>query len=44
MIGCSHSIVNNEIGLKSSIEDIGNCVISRINAYRNRQTNPMLMV
>ena len=44
MIGSSHSIVSNKIGLKSIVMDIGILVISSVNAQRNRQADPILMV
>ena len=44
MIGFSHSMVSNEIGLKLSVMDMGNLVISGMNAQGNRQAEPMLMV
>ena len=44
MIGSSHSMVRGRIGLKSSIMDMGNWVISGENAQENRQADPMLMV
>ena len=44
MIGSNHSIVKRKIGLKSSIMDVGNWVISSVNEQGNRQVNPMLVV
>ena len=44
LIGSSHSMVSNEIVLKSSVIDVGNWVISSMNAQGNRQADPMLMV
>ena len=44
MIGSSHSMVRRKIGLKSSVMDVGNWVISGVNAQGNRQVDPMLMV
>ena len=44
MIHSSYSMVSNEIGLKSSVRDMGNWVISGINASRNRQVATMLIV
>ena len=44
MMGSNHSMVNEEIGLKSSVMDVGNWVISNMNAQKNKQANPMLMV
>ena len=44
MIGSSHSVVRDKIGLKSSVMDVGNWVISGENAQENRQADPMLMV
>ena len=44
IIGSSHSMVSNKIGLKSSIMDVGNLVASSMNAQGNRQTDPMLML
>ena len=43
MIGSSHSMVSDEIGLKSSIMNLGNWVIFGMNAQENRQVDPMLM-
>ena len=43
IIASSHSIVSNEIGLKSSIIDVGNWVISGMNTQGNKQLVPMLM-
>ena len=36
MIGSSHSMVRDEISLKSSAIVVGNWVISSLNAHRNR--------
>ena len=44
IIGSSHSMVGNEIGLKSSVIDVENLVISGVNAHGNRQADPMLLV
>ena len=44
MIGSNHSMVRRKIGLKSSIMDVGNWVISSVNAQGNRQVDPMLIV
>ena len=44
MIGSSHSMVSNGIGLKSSVMDVGNLVTSSINVQGNRQADPMLVV
>ena len=44
MIGSNHSMVRRKIGLKSSVMDVGNWVISGMNAQGNRQVDPMLMV
>ena len=44
MIDSSHSMVRKKIALKSSIMDVGNWVISCVNAHGNRQADPMLMV
>ena len=44
MIGSYHSIVRRKIGLKSSVMDVGNWVISGVNAQGNRQVDPMLIV
>ena len=44
MIGSSYSMVSRKIGLKSSVMDVGNWVISSMNAQGNRQVDPMLMV
>ena len=40
----SHSMVRRKIGLKSSVMDMGNWVISSVNAQGNRQVDPMLML
>ena len=44
MIGSSHIVVRGGIGLKSSVMNVGNWVISGKNAPKNRQADPMLMV
>ena len=44
MIDFSYSMVGNEIGLKSSIIDVGNWLISGVNSQGNRKVDPMLMV
>ena len=44
IIGFSHSVVRGKIGLKSNVMDVGNWVISGVNAQGNRQADPMLMV
>ena len=44
MIGSSQSVVKGRIGLKSNVMDVGNWVISGLNAQGNRQADPMLMV
>ena len=44
MIGSSYSVVSNKIGLKSSVMDVGNWVISGKNAQRNRQADLTLIV
>ena len=44
MIGSSYSVVRGRIGLKSSVMDVGNWVISGMNTQGNRQVDPMLMV
>ena len=44
MIGSSHSMVRGRIGLKSSVMDVGNWVISGMNAQGNRQADPIFMV
>ena len=44
MIGSSYSMVRENVGLKSSVVDVGNFVISGMNAQRNRQADPMLIV
>ena len=44
MIISSHSMVRGKIGLKQSDMDVGNWVISSVNAQGNRQADPMLMV
>ena len=37
IIGSSHSIVSNEIGLKSSVMNVGNLVTSRVNAKKKKK-------
>ena len=44
MIGSSYSMVREKIGLKSSVMDMGNWVISSMNTQENGQEDPMLMV
>ena len=44
MIGSNNSVVRRKIGLKSSVMDVGNWVISGVNAQGNRQVDPILMV
>ena len=44
IIGSSYSVVKGKIGLKSSVMNVGNWVISGVNAQGNRQADPMLMV
>ena len=44
IIGFSHSMVRRRIGLKSSVMDVGNWVISSMNAQGNKQADPILMV
>ena len=44
IIGSSHSMVREKIGRKSSVMDVGNWVISGMNAQGDRQADPMLMV
>ena len=44
MIGSSHSLVRKKTGLKSSVMDVGNWVISGVNAQGNTQADTMLMV
>ena len=44
IIGSSYSMVNDENGLKSSVMDVRNWVISGVNAQGNKQANPILMV
>ena len=44
IIGSSHSVVRRRIGLKLSVMDVGNWVISGVNAQGNRQADPMIMV
>ena len=44
MIGSSYSMVREMIGIKSSVMDVGNWVISGVNTQGNRQANPMLIV
>ena len=44
MIGSSHSIVSDEIGLKSSVMNVEKWVISSMNAQRNRKADLILMV
>ena len=43
MMVSGHSVVSDKIGLKSSVMDVGNWVISGVNAQGNRQADPMLM-
>ena len=44
MIGSSYSMVSNKIGVKPSVMDMGNLVISGVNTQENRQVDPILMV
>ena len=44
MIGSSYSMVRRKIDLKSSVLDVGNWVISGVNAQGNGQADPMLIV
>ena len=44
MIGSSHSMVREKIGVKLSVVYVGNWVIYGMNSQGNRQANPMLMV
>ena len=44
MIGSGYSMVRRKIGLKSNVMDVGNWVISGMNAQKNKQVDPMLMV
>ena len=44
MIGSSHSMVREKIGLQSNVMDVGNWVISGMNDQGNRQADPMLIV
>ena len=44
MIGSSNSMVRRRSGLKSSIIDVGNWVISGVNVQGNRQADPILIV
>ena len=44
MTGSSHSMVSDKIGLKSNVLDVGISIFSSINAHRNRQADPILMV
>ena len=44
MIGFSNSVLNAKICLKSSVMDVENLDTSGVNAQRNRQADPMLMV
>ena len=44
MICSNNSMVRRKISLKSSVMDVGNWVISGVNAQENRQVDPMLMV
>ena len=44
MIGSSYSMARGKIGLKLSVMDVGNWVISSMIAQGNRQADPMLMV
>ena len=43
IIGSIYSMVSDKIGLKSSVIDVGNWVISSMNAQGNRQADSMLM-
>ena len=40
----SHSVIREKISLKSSVIDVGNGVISGVNAQGNMLAGPMLMV
>ena len=44
MIGSSHSMACDKIGLESSGMDVGNLVISSMNAQRNRKADLILKV
>ena len=44
MIGYSHSLGREKIGLKLSVMDVGSLVISSMNAQENKQSGPILMV
>ena len=44
IIGSSYIMVRGRIGLKLSVMDVGNWVVSGVNAQGNRQADPMLMV
>ena len=44
MIGASYIMVSDNIGLKSSVMDAGNLVISGIKAQNNRQIDSLLVV
>ena len=44
IIASSHSMVREKIGLKTSVMDVGNWVISDVNSQGNRQADPMLML
>ena len=44
IIGYSHSMISNKIGLKPSDMDVVNWIISGVKAQVNRQADPMLMV
>ena len=44
MIGSSYNMVIKKIVLKSSVIDVGNWVISGMNAQGNRQADPIIMV
>ena len=44
IIGSNYSMDSNEIGLKSGVMDVGNWVISEVNAQGYKQIDPMLMI
>ena len=44
MIDSGYSMGRKKIGLKSSVIDVGNWVISGVHAQGNRQADPMLIV
>ena len=44
MIGSSNSMVSKKIYVRPSVMDVGNSVISGMNAQGNRHADPMLKV